>query len=303
MMTSTPDLLPALHVVPIRYNGHEPALSGSDPVDAYLTSGGLAAFDVTTVSEPSFPEERRAAEPTENLGILGGEIAKAVAEGRRGGQPVLVIGGNCASVPGVIGGLQEAHGPAVRIGLVWFDAHGDFNTPRTTRSGMLGGMPVAVSAGLAYPRWRELSRQPAPLPTDRILMVDVRNLDEAEEQLIRATDVVIAAPAAGFPGDNLEQAVTDLAERCELLYLHIDSDILDERYVPNHRTKEPNGPSMEQVLAAIETVMATGKVAALAIVSVWADGDGGKTAVSSGIELLRAGIDSWRRHGAGPVTN
>jgi arginase len=193
--------------------------------------------------------------------------------------------------------LQEAHGPAARIGLVWFDAHGDFNTPRTTLSGMLGGMPVAVAAGLAYPRWRELSRQPAPIPTDRILMVNVRNLDPPEAQLIRATDVVIASPGEGFPGEDLGPAVADLAARCDLLYLHIDSDILDERYVPNHRTKEPNGPTMEQVLAAIETVFATGKVAVFAVVSVWADGEGGETAVNSGIELLRAGLTSWRRHG------
>ena len=60
-------------------------------------------------------------------------------------------------VPGVFGGIQEAYGPTVRVGLLWLDAHGDFNTPRTTLSGMLGGMPVAVSAGLAWPNWRERS--------------------------------------------------------------------------------------------------------------------------------------------------
>jgi arginase len=250
---------------------------------------------------PVFPEERRADEPAINLGLIGGEIAAAVAQGRDAGKPVLVVGGNCRSVPGIVGGLQEAHGAAARIGLVWFDAHGDFNTPRTTISGMLGGMPVAVSAGLAYPRWRGLSRQTAPLPTDRILMVDVRNLDPAEEQLIRATDVVIAAPAPGFPGEDLTQAVADLAARCDLLYLHVDADILDERYVPNHPTREPDGPSMEQVLAAIDTVMATGKVVAYAVVSVWADGDGGDVAVASGVGLLRGGLASWRRYGTPAV--
>ena len=144
--------------------------------------------------------------------MIGGEIAAAVAAGRRAGKPVLVVGGTCDAVPGIMGGLQQAHGPAARIGLVWFDAHGDFNTPGTTLSGMLGGMPVAVAAGLALPRWRRASRQMAPLPTDRIVMVDVRNLDPAEEQLIRATDVVIAAPAAGFPGQDLRQAIADLAD-------------------------------------------------------------------------------------------
>jgi len=302
-MAADNERLPGLHVVQIRYQGSDPALPGSDPVDAYVASGAYQRLGVATVIEPAFPEDRRDDEPTINLGLIGGQIAEAVAAGRRAGKPVLVVGGNCASVPGVVGGLQEAHGPAAKIGLVWFDAHGDFNTPRTTLSGMLGGMPVAVSAGLAYPHWREMSRQEAPLPTDRILMVDVRNLDAPEEQLVRATDVVIAAPAPGFPGQDLEQAVRDLADRCDLIYLHVDSDILDERYVPNHRTKEPNGPSMEQVLAAIDTVMATGKVVTYAMVAVWADGEGGDVAVDSGVKLIAGGLESWRRHGiAAPVS-
>jgi len=286
-----------MHVVQIRYHGSDPVAAGSDPVPAYAASGVYDHMGAATIVEPAFPENRRVEEPTDNLGIFGGEIAAAVAEGRRAGKPVLVLGGNCASVPGVIGGLQQAHGPDARIGLVWFDAHGDFNTPRTTLSGMLGGMPVAVSAGLAYPRWREMSMQSTPLPTNRIVMVDVRNLDPAEEQLIRATDVVIAAPAEGFPGEDLQTAIDALAAECDLIYLHIDSDILDERYVPNHHTVEPNGPSMEQVLAAVDTVMATGKVVTYAIVSVWANGEGGDTAVASGVELLEGGVAAWKRGG------
>src|SRR5215217_7910947 len=206
-MAAEIESLPGLHVVQIRYQGSDRALPGSDPVDVYAASGAYQRLGEATVIEPEFPEEQRDEEPTVNLGLIGGEIAEAVAAGRRAGKPVLVVGGNCAAVPGVVGGLQQAHGLAARIGLVWFDAHGDFNTPRTTLSGMLGGMPVAVSAGLAYSNWREMSKQETPLPTDRIVMVDVRNLDPAEEQLVRATDVVIAAPADGFPGDDLQAAI------------------------------------------------------------------------------------------------
>jgi arginase len=278
----------------VRYQGHEPTQPEVDPLPAYGSSGVFSVLGDPTVVTPEFPEAKRAVEPTDNLGLLGGEIAVAVAEGRRANRPVLLVGGNCTVVPGVVGGLQEAHGSGARIGLVWLDAHGDFNTPRTTISGMLGGMPVAVSAGLAYPSWRELSGQTAPLPTDRIVMVDVRNLDPAEEQLIRATDVVIATAIPGAPGDDLTTAVNDLAGRCDLIYLHVDSDILDERFVPNHHTKEPDGPDMEQVLAVIDAVMATGKVAVYAVVSVWAGSGGGETAVASGVRLIRGGVESWR---------
>lgn len=287
-----------LHVVQVRYFHGEPWPAATDPVPAYVASGVYDLLGAPTVLTPEFADTRRSTEPTETIGLIGGEIAAAVAAGHEAGKPVLVVGGACDVLPGVIGGLQKAHGPTARIGLVWFDAHGDFNTPRTTLTEMLGGMPVAVAAGLAYPRWRELSHQPAPLPTDRIVMVDVRNLDPAEEQLIRATEVVIAAPAPGFPGVDLGEAIRDLASRCDLIYLHVDSDVLDARYVPNHFTPEPDGPNIEQIQAAIDTVMATGKVAAFGVVAVWAGGDGGDTAVASAVELLRGGLESWRQHGS-----
>jgi arginase len=208
-----------------------------------------------------------------------------------------MTGGNCAQAPGVLGGLQDAHGPGARIGLVWFDAHGDFNTPRTSLTQLLGGMPVAVCAGLAYPEWRERSHIRAPLPTDRIVLVDMRNLDPEEERLIRATDAVIAAPAPGFSGTDLSAAVADLTERVDMIYLHIDADILDQAFVPSHRTREPNGPDLDQVLSAIDCVMATGKVVAYAVVSVYYDGPQHEVDLASGVALVGGGLSSWRSYG------
>lgn len=294
--------LSALQVVGVRYRGSKPAPGDERGLDSYQSSGVYATAGVPfSVVEPPMDETRRVEFEPDNLGVINAAIAEAVAQARKADQAVLLTGGDCTHCTGVFGGLQQAHGPATRIGLVWFDAHGDFNTPRTTLSGMLGGMPVAVCAGLAFPHWREQAGILAPLPTDRIVMVDVRNLDQPEEQLIRATDVTIAAAAPGFPGDDLAAAVQNLAARCDLIYLHIDSDILDERYVPNHGTREPNGPDMPQVLAAINTVMATGKVAAFAVVSIYGSGPGSTTSVMSGIELVRGGLEAWNTYGMAAV--
>jgi arginase len=290
--------LSGLTVVGVRYRGSRLAQRDERALDAYAASDSYQVAQVpVTVVEPRFSEADRSPIEPENLGRLGGEIAHAVATGTRNGDAILMSGGDCSHITGVIGGLQDAYGADARIGLVWFDAHGDFNTPKTTISGMLGGMPVAVSAGLAYPDWRIGSHIVAPLPTERIVMVDVRNLDPLEEQLIRATDVVIAAPAPGFPGVELPNAIAQLAERCDLIYLHIDSDILDERYVPNHGTREPNGPDMAQVLAAVDTVMATGKVAVYAVVSIYGEGEGSTRSVASGIELIQGGLATWQNYG------
>ena len=290
--------LATMHVTGVRYRGSRPAHGDERALDAYTRANAYQRAQVPVAyHEVVFPEHLRSTAEPDNLGVIGGVIAESVATARREGRAVVLTGGDCTHSTGVLGGLQAAHGPAAHIGLVWFDAHGDCNTPRTTRSGMLGGMPVAVCAGLAHPGWRERSHILAPLPTDRILMVDVRNLDPEEEQLIRATDITIAAAATGFPGADLASSVVDLGARCDLLYLHIDSDILDASLVPNHGTREPNGPSMAQVQNAITTVMATGKVAALAIVSVYGEGDGSAISVTSGIELIGSALDQWRRYG------
>ena len=287
-----------LHVVGIRYrNDQQEEDAAMLLVDEGKAAGEVAARGGSfTYAEAAFPEDQRTDDRITNLGILGGSIADAVAAGAKAGKRVMVVGSNCTALPGILGGLQDAYGPTHKLGLVWFDAHGDFNTPRTTLSGMLGGMPVAVSAGLCFHNWREASHLAAPLPTDRILMVDVRNLDPAEEQLIRATDVQIARIADGFAGDlPLADAVNDLAARCDSLYLHIDSDILDASLTPNHGTKEPNGPDVAQTVEAIGTVMATGKVVALGLVSINSATPGGDVTLASGMAMLRGGLERWAK--------
>jgi len=201
-----------------------------------------------------------------------------------------MTGGDCSHLTGIVGGLQQAFGAAARIGLVFFDAHGDFNTPATTISGSLGGMPVAVCAGLAYPRWREGAKIHAPIPPDRIILVGPRNLDPEESRLIKATGVTVV----DLPGTELERAVNDLAEHCDLIYLHIDADILDEAFVPDHGTREPNGPDIDQVLEAVATVMHTGKVQAYAVVSIYAGGSHRARDVASGIALIQGGLRAWK---------
>ena len=128
-----------LKVIGIRYRGSKPAVNDERALDAYAASGVYQSAQVPfEIIEPEFPEEYREAEETDNLGLMNGAIAKVVAEANQHGQAVLMTGGDCTHCTGVLGGLQDVNGPDGRIGMVWFDAHGDFNTPNTTLSGMLG---------------------------------------------------------------------------------------------------------------------------------------------------------------------
>jgi arginase len=281
----------SIHVVEVRYRHDDLVRGPIHEADAYRESGVFeSAGDSVTYAAPVLKDDTYGADPVGTLGTIGGQIAEEIAAGLKQGKRVVMAGGNCSSLPAMIGGLQTGLGQTERIGLVWFDAHGDFNTPVITPSGMLGGMPVAVSAGLCYGDWRMASHQEVPLPTDRIIMVDVRNLDPDEKALIDATDVAVVP----VDGDALKDAVNDLASRVDTIYLHIDLDILDESFVPTHRTKEPNGPDVETTLAAMQTVIDTGKVQAIGMVSVYPNGDGGEIASKAASDLLRESVKRWK---------
>ena len=103
-----------------------------------------------------------------------------------GDRPVSIMGDCCATI-GVMAGLQRA---GVEPTLLWFDAHGDFNTWETTPSGFLGGMPLAMIVGLG-----DLTMNRAvglePIPSSRVLLCDGRDLDPGERDLLDASDVTL----------------------------------------------------------------------------------------------------------------
>jgi arginase len=228
-------------------------------------------------------------DPVADVSLLGSRIAAAVAEGVRAGRKPLLLGGNCTSVPAMVGGLQQGHGAETRIGLVWIDAHADFNTPRTSADGLLGGMPVATVAGFCQPRWRAATGLEAPIPADRILMVDVRRMSEAERTIVEASDIEVVAvdsPALG-------SAVERLAAETDLLYVHIDLDVLDPALVPAHYAREAGGPTVEQVVAALEPMFDTGRVGAFALVSLYAVAPEGDKSITAAIGILRPALARW----------
>jgi arginase len=276
----------------------------AEAADAYVATGLLddvadLGAEVAGSARPMLEAGAVTGDPIVDLGNYNALVAEAVADGALAGARPLMLGGTCNHLIGMMSGLQQVYGTDSRIGLVWFDAHGDFNTPRTTHSGMLGGMPVAVAAGLCHGTWRELAGLRAALPTDRIVMVDVRNLDREEATLIAATDVTIARFGEDGGTEEIAAAVRALAERVDHLYLHVDADVLDASEQPNHPTAEPNGPSLAATNAALERVMATGLVRAFGVVSVNPTGPEGETSLRSGLAMLRAGIAAWSREEAG----
>jgi arginase len=138
---------------------------------------------------------------------------------------------------------------------LWLDAHPDFNTPETTRSGSLGGMPVAVATGRALTGMRLDAGLDPPIADRYVVMGGVRLTDPLEQHLLDQSgieqltvdDLRTLSPAVTRQLDRLN-AISDK------IYVHIDMDVLDPREVMGHGNKVPNGPSSEELAKLFEMI-------------------------------------------------
>lgn len=284
--------------VPYRYDEYHEGL-GLGP--AALFEAGLERRLIDAGHEPSArfeanldPADREEGRTAVNIGKLGASTAALVAAARRAGDAALVLAGDDTAAVGVVAGLQLVDGAGARIGVVWLDAHGDFNTPETTYSGILAGMPLAIIAGLAGPLWRHAANLTAPVPTDRILLAGIRELDEKEETLLRSTSAHLITAAEIESGDHFATNLAKLVTKCDVIALHIDLDVLDPHLVPSSTTPSANGLDIAGAAAAISATLQSGKVAVVTISSLNpGGGQRGKTSIRSTLALIEQSLPAW----------
>jgi arginase len=177
------------------------------------------------------------------------QIALSVAKARDRGRFPLVLGGNCNTAVGGVSGIGGA-----KLGVIWFDAHGEFCTPETTESGFLDGMGLAMMVGRC---WRHvLSTVPgyAPIPEAVTALIGARDLDpwEADDMAnsaitnLRVEDIRAKGVARTF-GPFLEK----LARQVDQVYLHIDVDVHDPAEAPANYYNAPGGLRADEVREAV----------------------------------------------------
>ncbi len=203
------------------------------------------------------------------MALANANFADVVREGLQDDLITIGLEANCNDLLGMLAGLKyDSDGNARRVGLVFIDAHGDFNIPETTLSGMLGGMPVAIAAGHALHNVRKTTGLTEPLPMSDIVWGGVRDLDpleadrftEYEAQQFSVRDVRELSA-------NLKKQMDDLADRVDVVYVHIDMDVLDPAEVPGHSLTVADGPSSKDLAAAMTLMFENPKTVALGIAS------------------------------------
>jgi arginase len=181
----------------------------------------------------------------------------------------ILLGGECSLVIGSLSGMESRR--RGRAGILWMDAHGDFNTPETTPSGFIGGMCLALACGRGPPLSRETGVSRGPLlGEDAVIHLGSRALDRAEERAMRESEITLV-PAKelrrGGAEDYGRRAAKLLSDRCDWCVLHIDLDVIDPIEMPAVNFLEPNGISSEDVILAARGLKGTGRLRAIEFTS------------------------------------
>jgi arginase len=200
----------------------------------------------------------------ETCSRLADRVAGVVGEGR---VPV-VLGGDHSIGLGTLAGLARAAGRPG--GVIWVDAHGDLNTPATSPTGNVHGMPLAAALGLAGTVFADPRLALPAVEAERVVLLGVRSLDPAERALVRERGIH-AITMSRIDRIGIERAVEEALERAAgpgFVHLSLDLDALDPEVAPGVGTPVPGGLTYREAHLACELAAEAGLIGSLELVEV-----------------------------------
>lgn len=247
--------------------------------------------------DPGDPRARHLATITAACQEVAREVQAALAAG---GFP-LVIGGDHSIAAGTISGLA-AHlrtqpprpdGHPRRLGVVWFDAHGDINTPETSPTGNVHGMPVSCILGNGPRELSELCFAGAKVDARNLCLVGLRDLDPHEKDRLRSsgvraytmTDIDRQGMAA-----VVEAALDHATAGTDVLHVSFDIDALDPNVAPGTGTQKKGGLTYREAHLACEMIAETGRLQSMELVEVNPTLDVGNQTSELAVELIGSAL-------------
>jgi arginase len=181
----------------------------------------------------------------------------------------LILGGDHSIAIGTLAGVAKSH---KKLGVIWFDAHGDLNTPETSPSGNIHGMPLAASLGIGDESLTKLGGASPKINPENVVIIGARSLDPGEKELIREKGIkvytmheidrigmssVIDETIAYFKNLDLDG-----------VHLSFDLDSLDPLYAPGVGTPVPGGVTFREAHLAMELFSASELITSAEFVEV-----------------------------------
>jgi arginase len=195
------------------------------------------------------------------------QVVELVVRARRAHLVPVVLGGDHSVAIGTLGGLASMDGPG---GVLWFDAHGDLNTPATSPSGNVHGMPLAAALGLADDAFASDAWQLPALDPEHVVLVGIRSLDAGERELVKDLGVAVYT-MTDLDRRGVEPVVREALERlagASFVHVSLDMDVVDPEAAPGVGTPVRGGLSYREAHLAMELVAEWGGFGSFEIVEV-----------------------------------
>ena len=223
------------------------------------------------INKPSLPNSDKQT----RIAAVDRRIAQIVAGTISAGKRPVSIAGDCVSAIGVLAGLQYAE---INPFLIWFDAHGDFNTWETTPSGFLGGMPLAMIVGRGE---QTIAKAVGlkPFPETQIILTDARDLDAGERLSLQKSAII----HFNNPNSVAGYALPDMP-----LYIHIDTDIIAPDEAPAMNYPAPGGLSVAELKYIFDKLAEKGRIVAVSLSSWNPELDQSKSSEKVCMDLLES---------------
>ncbi|VBB07001.1 ureohydrolase [Lucifera butyrica] len=172
----------------------------------------------------------------------------------------LVLGGDHSIAIGTLAGLARHYH---NLGVIWYDAHADMNTPETSPSGNIHGMPLAASMGLGHPSLVQVAGYMPKVKPENIVFIGIRDIDPGERELIRTQKIkqftVADINERGMP-QIIRETLDYLLSRCDGIHLSFDLDGIDPSAAPGVGTPVPGGISWADSLLAMQELAHSGQI-------------------------------------------
>ena len=233
-----------------------------------VQDAGDVPVSIQETQDPGDPRRKYLREIRDTCERLRDRVVELLGEGRL---PV-VLGGDHSIAMGTIAGVSRFHRDRQqKVGLIWFDAHGDMNTPETSPSGNIHGMPLAAALGIGEPTLVGLAGQVPMVEGARAAVVGLRDVDPAERATIKESGIgaytMRDIDERGMRA-VMEEAIKRATSGTAGIHVSFDLDGVDPEHAPGVGTPSPGGMSYREAHLAMEMLADTRRVLSAEFVEV-----------------------------------
>ncbi len=229
----------------------------------------------------------------DEIARVNSELCEKVSKADANGRFPLVLGGDHSIAIGTLAGLAKQK---ENLGVIWFDAHGDINTDKTSPSGNIHGMPVAVAMGIGHEKLISIGGTENKLRPEHFVLVGVRDLDSGERKLLKDLGVTVFSmheiDRLGIV-KVMEEAIAIASNGTDGVHVSFDMDAMDPFYAIGTGTRVPGGMTYRECHLAMELLAESNVVTSAEFVEVNPLLDSRNETAETAVALMGSLLGEW----------